>query len=188
VNDAYHHDGKVVSLRNASLPSGVWQVFTQVYGEGDPRSHRLFRDGELLIETQASAPYSVDASNISLGNYYDQGSRYLVGDVAEWIVFDRVLAPAERTAVETYLAKRAGLFRPEAGLLLSIHPAASGAGPWVLSWPGETNRQYHLERSTTLQPGSWIREQTITPTSRGIIEIELNPGEPEGAFYRLQSQ
>ncbi|MBX3733705.1 MAG: PKD domain-containing protein [Verrucomicrobiae bacterium] len=189
-DDAYHFDGRDAYAPNTSLPADTWQILTQVYGEDDPNSHRLFKDGTLILNTRAANPYRVDASQMFLGNYLE-GSHFLIGDIVEWLVFDRALPPAERAGMELYLKKRGGLFQPPpapAPLVLAIRPASTGVDRWILSWQSEAGRQYHLDRSTTLQPGSWVTEGTITPPRPGTAEIELSPPpmDSSGAFYRLR--
>lgn len=190
--DAYHYDGRTIyAPPETSLPGNAWQVFTQVYGEGDPASHQLFLNGGRIADTKATAPYSVDASQMFLGNY-ESGSFFFIGDVVEWILFDRVFSLAERVAVETYLEKRGGIFQPApapANLVITIRPATAGVDRWTISWQGEAGRLYHLDRSTTLESNSWNIERTITPQSRGTVEIELTPTQEEvsSVFYRLRS-
>lgn len=190
-DNAYHYDGRTVNAPDTSLPAGVWQVFTQVYGEGDPASQQLFQNGTRILNTRAANPYRVDAARMFVGNYFE-GNNFFIGDIIEWVVFDRVLPPAERAEVQLYLQKRGGLFRPASvpvQLTLAIRPSPAGPDRWILSWEGEAGRQYYLDWSTTLEPESWITEHTITPQSSGTAEVEIlsPPEEVTGFFYRLRS-
>lgn len=107
-DDAYHFDGSTANSPDTALPAFAFQVFSQVYGEGGAASHQLYQNLFALIDSEASNPYSVNASNIVLGNY-SSGSFHFVGDMVEWLVYDRVLDMGERRQVEEYLRQRAGL-------------------------------------------------------------------------------
>lgn len=61
-----------------------------------------------LSEARGTQGWSSNASaGYAVGRHWSEGTgHYLAGDVAEVIVYDRVLTPAERTRVEAYLAKK----------------------------------------------------------------------------------
>ncbi len=107
-DDAYHYDGSVANSPDTTVPAFAFQVFTQVYGEGGSTNHQLYQNLFKLIDSHASNPYSVNASNTVLGNY-SSGSFHFIGDMVEWLVYDRVLNESERRVVEEYLRQRAGL-------------------------------------------------------------------------------
>ena len=107
-DDAYHYDGSTANAPDTSIPAFAFQVFTQVYGEGGGTNHQLYQNQFALIDSDAANPYSVNASNTVIGNY-SSGSFHFVGDLVEWLVYDRVLSAAERLDVEEYLRQRAAL-------------------------------------------------------------------------------
>lgn len=186
--DSYHFDGKTIyAPAGSSLPGNVWQVFTQVYGEGNPASHQLFLNGERIVDTLAAAPYNVDGSQIFLGNY-ESGSFFFTGDLVEWILFDRVLEPAERSAFETYLARRGGIYQPSAALTISIRPSKLAAHQVTLVWESEQGQEYQLEHSLNLAPGSWTVDRTFTAQTSGPTEVEITEIQTGASvvFYRLR--
>lgn len=107
-DDAYHYDGSMANSPDTAISAFDFHVFSQVYGEGGRTNHQLYQNQFALIDSHASNPYSVNASNTVLGNY-SSGSFYFVGDMVEWLVYDRVLDMAERKQVEEYLRQRAAL-------------------------------------------------------------------------------
>lgn len=186
---AYHFDGKVQTVSTSGvLTQAVWHVLSQVYGENDPRSHQLYLNGVRIIDTKSALPYQADPSTFSLGYYYlGESVGWFFGDLAELIIFDRVLSADERAEVETYLTRRAGLFRPAQEQAFVLNIRRDGAGFWKISWAGEAGKEYHLERSSTLSSGSWADHQIITPTQAGEVTVEIgSPGQGSPAFYRLR--
>lgn len=107
-DNAYHYDGSVQNSPETTLPPFTFQVFSQVYGEGGPQDHQLYQNLLGIIDSQASNPYSVNATNALLGSYYG-GGFYFIGDIVEWLVYDRALDTNERRQVEEYLRQRAAL-------------------------------------------------------------------------------
>lgn len=107
-NDAYHYDGSINNSPDTTVPSFAFQVFSQVYGEGGATNHQLYMNLFEMIDSKANNPYSVNASNTTLGNY-SSGSFYFVGDMVEWLVYDRVLDFDERRQVAEYLRQRGAL-------------------------------------------------------------------------------
>ena len=86
-DDAYHYDGSTANSPDTSIPAFAFQVFTQVYGEGGSTNHQLYQNQFALIDSDASGPYSANATNTVLGNY-SSGSFHFVGDMVEWLVYD----------------------------------------------------------------------------------------------------
>lgn len=102
---AYHYDGAVVNT-GGTIPSGRWLVSTQVFGAGAAGSHTLSIDGTTVL-TSTSAGYSADFTSARIGDWTGCCYRFW-GDVAELIVYDRVLTATERAQVEAQLAAKAG--------------------------------------------------------------------------------
>jgi hypothetical protein len=107
-DDAYHYDGSIENSPDTAIPPFAFQVFTQVYGEGGGTNHQTYMNLFEMIDSHANNPYSVNASNTTLGNW-SSSSYYLVGDITEWLVYDRVLDFDERRQVAEYLRQRAAL-------------------------------------------------------------------------------
>lgn len=107
-DDAYHFDGNLANSPDTSIPAFTFQVFSQVFGEAGATNHQLYLNQFGLIDSDASSAYVVNATNAVLGNY-SSGSFYFIGDLVEWLVYDRVLSESERKPVEEYLRQRAAL-------------------------------------------------------------------------------
>jgi hypothetical protein len=107
-DDAYHWDGSIENSPDTTIPPFAFQVFTQVYGEAGGTNHQTYMNLFEMIDSQANNPYSVNASNTVLGNW-SSSSYYFVGDMVEWLVYDRVLDFDERRQVAEYLRQRAAL-------------------------------------------------------------------------------
>ncbi len=107
---AYHYDGAAEQVAPNTIAGTNFFVFSQVYGGDGPDHHRLYRNGEVVLDTRTTTgrAYSAVATNVVIGNYL-AGSSYFTGDLVEWIVYDRTLSSAERAQVEEYLRLRTGL-------------------------------------------------------------------------------
>lgn len=109
-DQAYHYDGAAERVADNAIPgTGLW-LFSQIYREGAADRHRLAVNLQNVLDTRTTTgrAYSAVASNIVLGSYVT-GAGGLVGDVVEWLVYDRILSPQEQFEVEEYLRQRAGL-------------------------------------------------------------------------------
>ena len=107
---ADHYDGAVNRVANNVIPGADFRVFSQVHGEGGDDRHRLAVNLQTVLDTHSTTgrAYSAVATNVVLGKWIT-GTSYFVGDLVEWIVYDRVLSFGERLEVEEYLRQRAGL-------------------------------------------------------------------------------
>ncbi|MBL9135603.1 MAG: carbohydrate-binding protein [Verrucomicrobiales bacterium] len=119
---AYHYDGAAERVADSAIPGTGFRVFSQVFGEGGADRHRLSVDLQRVLDTRTTVgrAYSAVATNVVLGSYVT-GNAGFVGDLVEWLVYDRVLSTEERFEVEEYLRLRAGLgpFVTPSGLDLS---------------------------------------------------------------------
>ncbi len=105
----YHYDGATANFpASTCIPSGQFQVFSQLYGDTCSDCHDAYQNGELVLASAASNPYSADTNTAIIGNW-SSGSFNFVGDLVEFIVYDRVLTPTERMDVEAYLRARGQL-------------------------------------------------------------------------------
>ncbi|MBL9129448.1 MAG: carbohydrate-binding protein, partial [Verrucomicrobiales bacterium] len=107
---AYHYDGAAERVADNTIPGTGFRVFSQVFGEDGADRHRLSVDLRKVLDTRTTVgrAYSAVATNVVLGNYLT-GNAGFVGDLVEWLVYDRVLSTEERFDVEEYLRVRAGL-------------------------------------------------------------------------------
>lgn len=107
---AYHYDGAAERVADDTIPGTGFRVFSQVFGEDGPDRHRLSVDLQRVLDTRTTVgrAYSAVATNVVLGNYVT-GNFGFVGDLVEWLVYDRVLSTQERFEVEEYLRVRARL-------------------------------------------------------------------------------
>lgn len=72
----------------------------------------LWRDGDLLTQSfsAVNAPLNVSASvGLTLGQWADYTASWLTMNVAEWIIYDRVLSDTEAAEVGVYLADKYGI-------------------------------------------------------------------------------
>lgn len=106
-------------LKTPGLPLGAWHVFSLLCAPG-PDGVRLFLDGAAR-GARTRQPGRIQADVVTLGarhysnigeTAYTQG--FLDGEVAEALVYGRVLSEAERAGVERYLGAKYGalLARP----------------------------------------------------------------------------
>ncbi len=110
-SEPYHYDGSIVNTNSSSwsaIGANQWYVFSQVYGGTSANAQCLFRNTVPILTSTATNPYSANASTCVIGNY-SSGSFHFVGDLVEFLVYDRALSDAERRQVEEYLRSRAGL-------------------------------------------------------------------------------
>ena len=107
---ADHYDGAVNQVADNTIPGSDFRVFSQVFGDGGADRHHLAVNLQTVLDTRTTTgrAYSAVATNVVLGKWIT-GSSYLVGDLVEWLVYDRVLNVEERLEVEEYLRQRAGL-------------------------------------------------------------------------------
>lgn len=133
---AYHYDGSTANFpSDTCVIGGQWQLTTQVFGDGAGTSHDLYQYGELMLPSQASSDYSVNADNVSIGNW-SSSSFHFNGDLVELILYDRVLDAGERAEVLRYLKNRAGVgpydtIESLAGWSVHQYPfATQGAADW----------------------------------------------------------
>jgi hypothetical protein len=104
--ESYHWNGSTEHLGDC-IPFGEYNVFSQVYrgtASGAP-FHTLWIDGVNANMETASTAYNVTSGFLRIGNYVSGNYRH-VGDIAEFLVYDRVLTDAERQSVEAYLTSR----------------------------------------------------------------------------------
>ena len=152
---SYHYDGSRVNT-GAPINSGPWLVSTQVYGDGAPGNHALSIDGVTLL-TSTSSGYAANFATTRIGDWSGCCFRFW-GDLAELIVYDRVVAGAERTQIESYLATKA-----DTGSVVSTGAGCPGtAGPVVLQAVG----------SSRPIPGQSFSTETIQiPTSAPVVQF-----------------
>lgn len=103
---AYHYDGALTNVEaNSFIPPDTFQVFAQVYGETGPTSHRLYQNAGRMMDTAAQNSYAADGQVFRIGGWSFSGYGF-VGDIIEFVVYDRVLTTAERRSAEEYLRVR----------------------------------------------------------------------------------
>lgn len=144
---ADHYDGAVNRIADNAIPGMDFRVFSQVHGEGGADRHHLAVNLQSVLDTRTTTgrAYAAVATNVVIGKWVT-GTSYFVGDLVEWIVYDRVLGPAERLEVEEYLRQRAGLnpFVPAGSLDLAesriedFDVSSEAGGAWT---PDLANRQ-----------------------------------------------
>ncbi len=116
-----------------ALPGNAWQILGVTHGTNAPR-HRVTLDGAAVTVDDYTQSLHLDGA-FELGRY-SQGStaaHHLAGDLAEVLVYDRVLTPDEATRLDRLLKDRYGLNAapvvnagPDTNIWQSaVHPAAT---------------------------------------------------------------
>ncbi len=95
------HAGNWVHLAAAGSADTSAYLYTASQETGESK---FYRDGQIL----ATSAYDLDISQLSLGAW-NTGGEDSDGDVAEVLIFNRVLSNAERNKVGHYLAHKYGL-------------------------------------------------------------------------------
>lgn len=197
---AYHYDGAAERIVPNTIPGSTFRIFSQVYGDGTPDTHRLDVNTRTLIESRTTVgrPYSAVATNVILGKYVTSTSTgSMTGDIAEWIVYDRVLTPGERLEVEEYLRQRLGLepfFTPgsldlASGEPTTFNPDSLPTPNWSTDLAG---REVTLTNATApafllgpdTDPGSVIHARLRSDGTSGFIGFVLALRDP-GNFLLL---
>src|SRR5205085_5898743 len=142
-------------LKQWPLP-GRWHLLSLIAGRG-PGGVKLFVDGKAQRERNRVEQSTLHVDEITFGarRYSHTTERpyaqsFFQGEIAEVIVFDRVLSDHERAYVENYLdAKYGALLRGIAGA-----PVREGAAPLITApdpppiqfhFPGFTSRELPVE-------------------------------------------
>jgi len=113
-----------VGISNAALDwgnTGVFQVVEASYG-GTLATSKLFQDGTAvsLEHSGSDGGIGIAGMQMRLGQRPFAGGGGLIGDIAEFLMFDRTLTENERNTVGLYLADRYGVsttYVPEPGTL-----------------------------------------------------------------------
>ncbi|MBN9689595.1 MAG: PKD domain-containing protein [Verrucomicrobia bacterium] len=182
-DDTYHYDGAAERSAPGTIPGTGFRVFSQVFGEDGPDRHRLAVDGRTVIESRTTVgrAYSAVATNVVLGKYVTATFGF-TGDLTEWIVYDRVLTPAERFEVEEYLRQRAALapFVPPGSrdlsqsdlLSLAVPPVAGAA--WKLDAANREAIPNQVTGPSLLLTGPGISNQ--------VVRTHVRPAPGDGTF------
>ena len=134
-NRPYHFDGSVQNVSSTTvIEQCSWRAFSQVVGDGTPTAHRWSDQGGALITSNARAGYSA-VPNMVIANF-TSGSFRFIGDLAEVLVYDRVLSPAEEATVRAHIETRAARLEFGAGF-----PPAVSAPRDLATW---TVEQYQV--------------------------------------------
>ncbi len=113
--------GGAVNLLNTALPFGGWHLISLEAAPG-AQGGRLFLDGAAQ-KTREREPSVIHLDDFVLGarHYSNAGPApflrgFFAGAMAEFLLYNRSLTPAEKTAVEAYLSRKYGALldrRPE---------------------------------------------------------------------------
>ena len=173
---AYHYDGSGAHLSNdGAIPGNRFIIVSQTYGRTGPRAHEWRVDESLILTTEASGDYSVDAGSLVIGNWSSGNFRF-PGDLAEVLVYDRPLDVSERVKVEEYFMQRYGwagylVASPEDFSAWNVVQYELGAQPdasWVISADGLT-----VDQTVNADPSIFLSQATF---SRGAVEGEIGSG------------
>lgn len=180
---AEHYDGAASRVADDLIPGTDFRIFSQVFGEGGADRHRLSVNLQTALETRTTTgrAYSAVATNVVLGKWIT-GTSYFVGDLVEWIVYDRVLSLEERLEVEEYLRHRAGLspLVPDGSLDLATSQiedfdvSTDGNASWTLDL---SNRQWM--QSASGDPSVALSDFAV---SDQVIRTRLRPEVGSGAL------
>ncbi len=121
---AASYDGRFTPRSSAeTLPGNEWLITEHLFGLSNPRSQHLFVNGRHVLYHESAHPRSVDASVFRIGDWLSN-RHFLTGDIAEMLVYDRLLTREERWQMDNYLRERAG-FAP----LIRSHPKSVDTVP-----------------------------------------------------------
>ena len=87
-----------------------FHIWASTLNSAEAQGRRTYRDGVYMGKRDVTTPMS-SYRGATLGTWPNQG-RYFAGDIAEYIVFDRALSPAEQNLVGAYLAEKYGMDTP----------------------------------------------------------------------------
>ena len=200
----YHFDGSIENVSSTtSIAPDSWRIFTQVVGDQSPTAHRWSDQDGSLLTSSATNPYSALPSMV-LGNW-SSGAFFMVGDVHELLVYDRVLSVTDEQAVESYLAQRlASLTSSPAAAIRSVaapqdlstwtveqydvgcQPAAQwmvGADPTVVQQPINADPSIYL--SEILCADSQISVECVPGTGPDYAGVVFGY-QDRGHFYLLE--
>ncbi len=137
---------------------------------------------ERLKTTSAAGAISpaLRASNF-LGRSNWPDSLY-AGEIAEVMIFDRVLPAAERMAIEDYLNARYG-FNPPPTAPTAVVASPLSAGQIALSWFQEADDLTGFTVERSVGGGPFALVATLGASQRGWIDAGLAPG--ESCAYRV---
>lgn len=99
----------------------IWSLDTYTFDQGSGRA--IYHNG-IPSATDNSVAVLTSTSGANLGHFRALPIYWFQGDLAEVIIYDRVLSSAERLRVETQLAQRYGFS-------LQLESYAPCAGPWT---------------------------------------------------------
>ncbi len=110
----YNPDGEPTILHGSDQLSSIGSevnnniIFTSLYTTSLAVLLEQYLDGRLIGTNGGVASYT-DPGPTSVGSW--QGGDYMVGDIAEAIMFSAAINPTDRRKVESYLAVKYGIFR-----------------------------------------------------------------------------
>jgi hypothetical protein len=128
---------------------------------------RHYLNGAPNGEASADVPLLDTGRPLWIGTRDDSGTR-LRGELAELIIYNSALSPADRAAVQAYLSEKYGIPVTEGPPVLSL--TRSGADI-TLSWP-ESVTGFVLEATEMLVPSGWqpvegVANNRVTVTASG---------------------
>ena len=172
-------------------PSGLWNDFGTADLEFYPRSTDATFTSPHLLNTSISATGGSTlrlnaAETITLTGQtvsfrtdpalgIDRYSEAFNGDIAEVLVFDRVLTTAERTVVQTYLATKYGITAaiPNTATAPKLSAVSATATSVALSWTGEPPVTTDIERR--VGNGPFVPVASIT-SAKSYTDTGLTAG------------
>lgn len=162
-------NGATQLLRRPPLPFGAWHVFAL---ESQPGSQglRLSIDGRAEGSRDRAGSVlglhqlTLGARSYSLSAEPPHAQGYFTGAIAEFILFNRVLNPEEKSAVDSYLARK------HAGLLArSPEALAQSLEPSVIEIPGEPRPRRRSEVEAILKAGEGAARLPADPEPFEIV-------------------
>lgn len=175
-SQAYHYDGSAQYTSGpGAIPAGEFTVLRQIYGETSPRSHDWSLDTRSILQVEASGDYSINAGLLRVGSWSTGGFRF-IGDLAELIVYDRVLDCEERGQVEDYLLRKYGwpgflANEPEdfdTWEVVQYEVGGQSDAQWVVAADGLS-----VDQLVNADPSIFLSQATF---SRGTIEGQIGSG------------
>lgn len=141
----------------------------------------FYRDGlEENLITGHGSDYPRTGGSVGFG--YD----YMTGDIAEALIYDRVLSQAERTTVEQYLGGKYGLFTGPPASPTELITKALSSSQINLAWNDLSNNEqsYKIERKEG-SSGSFVEIVTLGKDAAAYVDRNLTTGIQY--FYRVRA-
>ena len=150
-------------------------------GAQNATTAQLFVNGTLTASGLGMAPAAVPLSSNLIGKSNWAGDPFFQGEIAEILVYDRVLSPTERRAIEIYVNQRYHLVTPDP--LQGLFADAVSSDRINLAWSGAaTASSFRIERRAD-NATEFTTLGTVAGSTRTYADVGLSA--VSGYTYRV---